>query len=213
MSALHTFDEEETKKLPATSVVGHRRMSLGEFADWLDTPTLKRSAVRPVPPPDGPARLIEQATIHLDRASNGHGEELLRIISFLIVGGSAALVNLVAIFVLDRIFRPTPADVVLYLVLSGIATEISVIENFSLNDRFTFRSLIDARRTWLQRCIRFHGPASVGYVLTLAISYSTFRITHIAVVSQAIAIVIVTAVNFAMHRFWTYRPKAVEQGA
>jgi putative flippase GtrA len=86
-----------------------------------------------------------------------------------------------------------------------------LIYNFYLNDRFTFRSLIDSRRTWVQRLMRFHVPAMVGFVLTLAISSGLWTFVRVngdhfsPTLSQAIAIVFVTGVNFVMHRFWTYR--------
>jgi putative flippase GtrA len=93
--------------------------------------------------------------------------------------------------------------------LTIVATEISLLYNFFLNDRYTFHSMLDASRTWLQRCIRFHGPASVGFVLTLLIfSFNHYVLEIRPVIAQAIAIAIVTAVNFVMHRFWTFRPKS-----
>ncbi|MBA3824949.1 MAG: GtrA family protein [Ktedonobacterales bacterium] len=147
----------------------------------------------------------------LDRASGGRAAKLMPLLSFLVIGGSASVLNLVIIFALDFIRHPMPKDLVLHTIYSAIATEVSLIYNFMLNDRFTFRALVDMRRSWLQRCIRFHGPASVGFVLTLALSnlfviLLPAHLPHNSVIAQAMAIVIVTAVNFTMHRFWTYRP-------
>ncbi len=146
----------------------------------------------------------------LDEKSGGRAEELVRIAQFLLVGGTASLLNLVCVGLLDRVFHPTGVMPVFFVILA--ATEISLLANFMLNDRFTFRSLVGEHRTWLQRCIRFHGPASVGFVLTLVISNSVHHFVtyghgkHLPlVVGQAIAIVIVTFVNFFMHRNWTYR--------
>jgi putative flippase GtrA len=145
----------------------------------------------------------------VDQKSNGKGAEIIRLGQFLLVGGSASVLNLICVALLDHSFHPTSALAVFLVTL--VATEISLLYNFALNDRFTFRSLIGEHRTMLQRCIRFHGPASVGFILTLTISngihhFVTIRGQHLSlVVGQAIAIVIVTAVNFFMHRHWTYR--------
>ncbi len=212
MAALHTADEE-TQKHPAHPQAHARHLSWSDFADTVEAPTLKRSVVRPVPPVGINPTRLEQIIARLDRLSPGHGEELMRIFSFLVIGGSASFVNLLGVFILDRIFRPTPNATLLYVIISALATEVSLIYNYYLNDRYTFHSLIDASRSWLQRCIRFHGPASVGFLLTIAISTGLFKLTHVPVASQGIAIVIVTGVNFLMHRFWTYRPTTPSEQA
>ena len=146
----------------------------------------------------------------LDRISGHKAAKITQVLSFLVIGGSASLVNLGVIFAFDVLDRAHENDVVHHAIYAAIATEISLIYNFILNDRFTFHSMIDARRSWLQRCLRFHAPASVGFVLTLVLSSLFFILTkslpHHAVIAQAMAIVIVTAVNFLMHSLWTYRP-------
>jgi putative flippase GtrA len=148
----------------------------------------------------------------LNRATGGRAAKIMPLLSFLVIGGSASVVNLVIVFLFDFIDRTGHNEPIHHFIYAAIATEISLLYNFMLNDRFTFRALIDQRRTWLQRCIRFHGPASVGFTLTLALSTVFLLIlpkhlAHSSVIAQAMAIVIVTAVNFTMHRFWTYRPK------
>lgn len=127
----------------------------------------------------------------------------MQVVSFLIVGGLGALVNLACVWVFSR-FTSLPYDI--YIVLS---TEIALLCNFALNDRFTFQSLVDGRRPFWLRCLRFHGPSALGFVLTLLISYAGYHAGHLSpVIAQAVAILIVTVVNFLMHRFWTYRASA-----
>jgi len=136
----------------------------------------------------------------LDGYTRGHADEVLRLASFLIMGGLAALVNLAGVWVFSR-YTNLPYD--LYIVL---ATEISLLCNFALNDRFTFHALAGSQRRWWVRCARFHGPSGVGFVLTLLIAYAAYHAAHLSPVSaQAVAILIVTLVNFSMHRLWTYR--------
>ncbi len=156
--------------------------------------------------------------VWLDRATHGKADKIVPLLSFLVIGGSASLMNLIIVFICDFIDRAHHNDLLHHVIYSALGTEISLIYNFTLNDRFTFRSLIDGRRSWLQRCIRFHGPASVGFALTLGLSSLFFTLAnrfsftrHLpyhSVMSQALAILIVTAVNFLMHRFWTYRSAA-----
>jgi dolichol-phosphate mannosyltransferase len=136
----------------------------------------------------------------LDPYTRGHTAEVMRVVSFLIVGGLGTLVNLACVWVFSR-YTSLPYDV--YIVL---ATEIALLCNFWLNDRFTFHSLVDSRRPFWLRCVRFHGPSALGFVLTLIISYLAHHAGHLPpVLAQAVAILIVTVVNFLMHRLWTYR--------
>src|SRR5579864_4351821 len=73
-------------------------------------------------------------------------EMLKRLFSFLLVGGFGAVVNLVcfscAYYALGR-----PVNRLLaYASAFVIATEVSILVNFMLNDRFTFRQLHDRGR-------------------------------------------------------------------
>jgi putative flippase GtrA len=141
-----------------------------------------------------------RSSARLDVYTRGHATEIIRLASFLIVGGVGTVVNLVAVWVFSR-YTSLPYDA--YIV---IATEIALLCNFLLNDRFTFHSLVDSQRPFWLRCLRFHGPSALGFVLTLVISYLAHHAGHLPPVSaQAVAILIVTVVNFCMHRFWTYR--------
>jgi len=160
--------------------------------------------------PAGPPLVAQKNTSHyqamyrywyarLDHYTKGRADEVVRFGSFLFFGGLAALVNLACVWFFSR-YTTLPYDV--YIVL---ATEISLLCNFVMNDRATFRSL-GRQRPWPLRCLRFHGPASVGFMLTLVIAYLAYHFGHLPPVSaQAVAIIIVTFVNFAMHRLWTYR--------
>lgn len=143
---------------------------------------------------------LEQSTMQF---TGSKSSEIQKIVSFLVIGGSASLINLIFVFILDKFASFLP-----FFAISIVATEISLIFNFYLNDRFTFRSMLaSTNRTWLQRCIRFHGPASIGFGLTLLIAnFAKHGLHFSSVISQATAIAIVTVVNFIMHRYWTFRP-------
>jgi len=141
----------------------------------------------------------------LDTLTGGHAHEGLRVISFLFMGGLAALVNLLGTWFFAR-YTSLPHGV--YTIL---ATEISLLCSFVLNDRFTFRSLIDSRRPYWLRCIRFHGPAAVGFLFTLLVSDAGYYLAHLpSLIAQSVALILATVVNFVMHRFWTYRAAKVK---
>ncbi len=129
-----------------------------------------------------------------------------RLVSFLIVGGLAALVNIV-FFTLtyNRLERPLPG-LVAYLAAFVLATEISLLFNFALNDQITFRQLRGQNRSWRVRCARFHVTSIGGTLLTLGISFSLLNFVHLpALFAQALALIIATAFNFAFHHLFTYR--------
>lgn len=137
----------------------------------------------------------------LDTFTRGHADEVVRLATFLFVGGAASLVNLGLVWLFSR------HTTVPYAAYTIVATEVSLLCNFALNDRLTFRSLLDGRRSWWKRCLRFHGPATVGFLLTLLISDIAYYAGHLTpLFAQGLAILIVMFVNFAMHRLWTYRP-------
>ncbi len=206
---------------PSMSQVPTRKLPRAPFADEDTLVLASISGITPLPVATQANLIIDAGWYRrfdawLHKVSGAKADGIMQLVSFLVIGGSASLLNLIIIFAFDLLDKTHHNDLTRHLIYSAIATEISLLYNFMLNDRFTFHAMIDQRRTWLQRCIRFHGPASVGFVLTLILSSVFFSLTqtlpHHAVIAQAMAIVIVTAVNFTMHRFWTYRPsKATAQ--
>jgi len=129
-----------------------------------------------------------------------------RLVSFLIVGGLGALVNIAFFtFTYTRLERSTP-NLAAYLVAFALATEISLLFNFMLNDQITFRQLRGQKRSWQIRCVRFHVTSIGGTLLTLAFSFSLLNIAHTpALFAQALALIVATAFNFAFHHFFTYQ--------
>jgi putative flippase GtrA len=165
--------------------------------------SLAHDAVAPVAPMSW-AEIYQRAYALVDAKTDGKAAEILRLVTFLAVGGSASLLNLACVWIFDRLLHPT-GGISVFLVLTA-ATEISLLANFLLNDRFTFRTMVGEHRTFVQRAVRFHGPAMVGFGLTLLISNLAHHLAHFTLTtSQGIAILIVTVVNFLMHRHWTYR--------
>lgn len=162
------------------------------------------------------SRLLNQLLDVADGLTGGHADWVQRLVSYLFVGGFAALVNL-SIFSLIYYVIPLPFDDkielqrgIKYFVAFAIAAEISIVANFIPNDYFTFRHLPGHQRSWLARCLRFHLTCLAGTLLTLAIGF-LLHLAHVpAWLAQAIALILVTAFNFTFHHLFTYRHTPVE---
>ena len=131
--------------------------------------------------------------------------ELRRVIAFLFAGGVSAVVTIsVTKLFYDVILRNSGP---LHFPLSAvIGTEIGILVNFAFNDHLAFRDLSGHRRRFPVRLLRFHITCATGQSLILLISWMLHDRAHVGtVVAQALPIVFVTGINFALHRFWTYR--------
>lgn len=126
--------------------------------------------------------------------------ELRRLALFLIAGGLSALVTIAVTSTLTDLEH----ERFLWAALAG--TEAGILVNFTINDRQTFSDLAGHRRSWLARVARFHVTCATGQTLILLLSLVLHDALHWrAALAQALPIMLITGVNFAMHRFWTYR--------
>lgn len=150
--------------------------------------------------------LIDSMLATADRMTNGKAGLLQRVVSYLIVGGFAAVVNLVCLYLLnDVIPLPVPAGA-RWWVAQVVATEVSIMANFIPNDLYTFSRLPGHARSWWARCVRFHSTTIVGALLTIAISTALhYDLRFSTLIAQAIAILIALVFNFTFHHLWTYR--------
>jgi putative flippase GtrA len=150
--------------------------------------------------------LVDSLFATADRITNGKAGMLQRVTTYLIIGGFAAVVNLVVLYLLDsKIPLPVAANA-RWWVAQVAATEISILANFIPNDHFTFSRLPGHARSWWARCLRFHSTCIVGSLLTIAISSALHYGLHfVTLIAQAIAILIALVFNFTFHHLWTYR--------
>jgi putative flippase GtrA len=133
--------------------------------------------------------------------------ELRRFVAFLVAGGLSAMVTLSVTSVLTDVEHQR----FLWAVLVG--TEVGILVNFTVNDRQTFRDLAGHRRSLPARVLRFHVTCATGQTLIVLCSLILYAALHWRVVfAQGLPIVLVTGVNFAMHRFWTYRQVRAPEG-
>jgi putative flippase GtrA len=140
-----------------------------------------------------------------DIVTRGHADWIQRLATYLVFGGTAALVNL-GVFVLVLRIRLPFSDVVHNLVAFVAAAEASTMVNFVLNDVVTFRHLPGHSRHWVARCARFHATCIVGTILAYLIQLGLhFALGMPAFLAEAVAIVLLTAFNFTSHHLFTYR--------
>jgi putative flippase GtrA len=146
-----------------------------------------------------------------DTITGGRAGLLQRLFSFLLFGGIAAIVNLIVFYIVFyHVALPVKTEVH-NIIAFIVAAEISLITNFIPNDRYTFRHLPGRTRSWPARCARFHVTSISGTILTFLIEFTLSTVLHVpAIISQAIAILIVTLYNFVFHHFFTYRHVKVE---
>ena len=150
--------------------------------------------------------LVNRALALTERLTRGRAGAVQRLVTYVVIGGTAALVNLgvLAIFKSEGSFKAF-----WYLVLANIvAYEISILANFIPNDYFTFRFLPGHQRSWLARCVRFHMTSLSGIVVTsvlFAIFFYGLRLD--ALIAQAIALILAVFYNFTVHHMFTYSAK------
>ncbi|MGI9058452.1 MAG: GtrA family protein [Ktedonobacteraceae bacterium] len=142
----------------------------------------------------------------VDKVSGGRADWFQRFITYIFIGGAAAVVNLIVFYVV-LYHIPLPISAVAHnLVASILASEISIMANFIPNDYFTFRHLAGHDRSWLARCIRYHLTSIVGSLLTFLIQFGFTTLRHVpAIIAQATALILVLIYNFSFHHIFTYR--------
>lgn len=126
--------------------------------------------------------------------------ELRRVAAFLIAGGIAALVTLAVTAALTGLWHQR----FLWSAIAG--TELGILVNFTLNDHLAFRDLAGHRRAFPLRLARYHVTCAAGQSIILLLSLLLYDGARLpTVIAQGVPIAVVTAFNFVMHRFWTYR--------
>jgi putative flippase GtrA len=146
-------------------------------------------------------RLLDLA----DLLTGGRAVWLQRLSTYLVFGGTSAVVNLLIFALVLRLALPLN-DLAHNLLAFFVAAEIALIVNFIPNDRITFSQLPGHSRAWWVRCARFHLTCAFGTALTYLIQFVLHYLAGVpSIGAEAVALVIVTAVNFSVHHAFTYR--------
>jgi putative flippase GtrA len=177
---------------------------LGELVEMVAEPN---DAIRHLPSYH-PTRwaALNRALDVVDDLTNGRADWVVRFVSYIFFGGTAAIVNL-AVFAIMLLLIPTSFNAFARTLIAGAAAcEISLVANFLPNDYFTFRHMSGRQRSWFARCARFHATSLVGSVLTIILQQFFSHVVHIMpLLGQALAIILVLFYNFSFHHLFTYR--------
>jgi dolichol-phosphate mannosyltransferase len=126
----------------------------------------------------------------------GNWEQLVR---FCVVGASGYVVNLAvySILVLELDVHYVPAAICSFLV--------AVTNNYTWNRLWTFRA---QRGHVAYQGMRFLVVSTLALLANLAVLHFLVELGASEVLAQAIAIVLVTPVNFVGNKLWSFGPRA-----
>ena len=156
--------------------------------------------------PDYPAVTVEssQARIHGEysparvRAGLRKRSNWEQLVKFCVVGASGYVVNLaVYTLLLD-------AAGLHYISAAVGSFLVAVTNNYTLNRLWTFRS---QRGGVAYQGMRFLVVSTVALLANLAVLHGLVSLGLGEVIAQAIAIVIVTPVNFVGNKLWSFGPR------
>ena len=130
---------------------------------------------------------------------------LARPLRFGVVGLSGIVVNSAILWVLVRGLQlAVPLG-------SVLATEVAILSNFLLNDRWTFRGARE--RSFMQRLLRFNSVALGGMAITAGILTALASYTHLhLLIANVLAVGAATGWNYVVNSRWTWRSRQPAAG-
>ena len=122
-----------------------------------------------------------------------------RPLRFGLVGLSGLLVNSALLWALVR------GLAIAIPLASMLATEVAIISNFALNDRWTFGRVQTAAPRW-QRFLRFNGVALGGMLITATLLTLLTSYAHLPLLlANLLAVGGAMAWNYVLNSRWTWR--------
>ncbi len=119
-------------------------------------------------------------------------------IKFAIVGASGTVVNLSIVALLKYVLG------VIHEIAAAVGIEVSIINNFILNDIWTFRKRRRGSR-WV-RLLKFHASSLAGVITQYAVSVATYHLLiHESVSSQFIGILAGFIINYLISKSYVWR--------
>ncbi len=115
--------------------------------------------------------------------------ELTRFLKYCIIGATGIIVNTATLFYFTGILG------VFYLLSSAAAYEVSIITNFIMNDRWTFKELVipGISNSFLTRAVYYNGTMVLGAVFGIVLLYIFTEFLNINyIISNLVSITIVT---------------------
>jgi len=129
--------------------------------------------------------------------------EPLRFLKFAVVGGVGVIVNTALLYLLTTYVFGEP----LYLLSAAISLEASILNNFLLNEYWTFRDRAFAGGFGL-RLVKFHGSRILGSAANLVVLYLLTEVFGVYyIVSNLVGVLVGMVVNYLTSFFWVwYKP-------
>ena len=138
----------------------------------------------------------DQGTIERARRALGRRHNWLQLAKFCAVGASGYLVNLAVYALLLR-----GADLHYLLAATG-SFLVAVTNNYTWNRVWTFRG---QRGHVAYQGLRFLVVSTIALAANLALLYALVRFGVDELPAQALAIVLVTPLNFVGNKLWSFR--------
>lgn len=117
-----------------------------------------------------------------------------RMLRFAVVGGAGVVVNTAALYALHRLLH------VPLVPASAMAVELAVINNYVLNDRWTF----GMRALSLKRFGKFNASMLAGLAVNVLVLWALVHGGHHLVLANVIAIGAAFAVNYTSSALWVW---------
>ncbi len=127
--------------------------------------------------------------------------DLKRLVKFGLVGGWGIVVNMLLLWFL------TEAAGLYYLLSSMVAIEISLVNNYVLNDMWTWRDRGKAgKKEYFKRMGQYHLTAAAAALVNISLLWVLTEVFGIYyLVSNALGILCGTALNFFVNDRWTFK--------
>jgi dolichol-phosphate mannosyltransferase len=120
-----------------------------------------------------------------------------RLVCYGLVGGSGVLVNMGMLYALVAGAGWN------HIVAAGIASELSILTNFALNDRWTFSDRQPG--TWVNRVLQYNAVALGGMVISLTVLAALTGIGGLHyLLANLIAIAVATLSNYVLNMRFTW---------
>jgi putative flippase GtrA len=116
------------------------------------------------------------------------------IIKFMIVGGSGAILNTTVLYALYRWLH------VPLVAASALSVELAVVNNYLLNDRWTF----GARSRSIRRFAKFNASSLAGLAVNVLSVWLLTRIELHFLLANLAGIAAAFAINFALSATWVW---------
>lgn len=129
------------------------------------------------------------------RAAARHARRLLR---YGVVGATGVVINMAALYFLVEAAHAH------HLIAAAIASEISILSNFLLNDRWTFGD-VRVRISWPRRLLQYNGITLGGTLLSLGVLALLIDVIGIYyLVANLFAIGVATIANYMLNSRFTW---------